>query len=143
MLSLSYLQNILADIMPPTNIIESDAGYDAIIELIQTKGLEKVIIFEPPEGGVFKLLPWGMDEAACSIWVMRMVGNEENRREIQKQCRKTLKAIIATFSVHRRDAALQGFQIESIPYSVRNAGANYTGYEMTIYFNDDTNLSPQ
>ncbi len=53
MLTLSYLQKVLADIMPPTNIIESDAGYDAIIELIQTKGLEKVIIFEPPEGGVF------------------------------------------------------------------------------------------
>ena len=36
--------------MPPPNIIESAAGYDGIIELIQTKGLEKVIIFEPLQG---------------------------------------------------------------------------------------------
>ena len=50
MLSLSYIQNILSGIMPPTNIIESDAGYDAIIELIQTKGLERVIIFDPLQG---------------------------------------------------------------------------------------------
>lgn len=143
MLTLSYLQDILSGIMPPPNIIESEAGYDAIIELIQTKGLERVIIFEPPEGGVFKVQPGGLDDTACSIWVMRMVGSDDSRRAIQRQCRKTLKAIIATFLKYRHDAPLQGWRMDSMPYSIRNAGANYTGYEMTIYFSDETKLSGQ
>lgn len=146
MLTLQYLQNILRGQMPnditksATQIIESPGGYDGIISLIQTKGISPMVILEHSEMGEFSVRPGGFMKTSQSVWVMKMVGKEEDRRKVQDECLEMVKRIIGVFINHNEESELAEWEWDHIPYGVRNAGANFTGYEFTLHFSEDIDL---
>lgn len=146
MLTLQYLQNILRGQMPnditkpATQIIESPGGYDGIISLIQTKGISPMVILEHSEMGEFSVRPGGFMKTSQSVWVMKMVGKEEDRRKVQDECLEMVKRIIGVFINHNKESELAEWEWDHIPYGVRNAGANFTGYEFTLHFSEDIDL---
>lgn len=146
MLTLTYLQNILNDQLNGVDnvekqIIESAGGYDGIVSLIQTKGVTPIIVLENSEVGEFNVLPGGFLKTSQSLWVMKMVGRDDDRQAVQDECFALMKRIISIFIGHKKDSVLKQWDWERIPWGVRNAGANFTGYEFTVYFEEDTDLS--
>lgn len=144
MLDLSYLKNVLAGKLKGVDgddIIESAAGYDGIVALIQTKNLPTVIVLEHNEVGEFSFRPGGFQKASQSLWVMRMVGRDDSRRAVQNDCKAMMKRILSVFTARNEDAQLSGWEWGSVPYGIRNAGPNYTGYEFTMNFSEDIDLS--
>lgn len=146
MLDLSYLKNVLAgqlEGVSESNIIESAAGYDGIVALIQAKGMETAIVLEHNEVGELSFRPGGFDKASQSVWVMRMVGRDDSRRAVQDECKTLMKRMLSVFISRKEleDGQLAQWESGSIPYGIRNAGANYTGYEFTLNFNEDLDLS--
>ena len=147
MLTLPYLQKILRGqlpneiIKPDTQIIESAGGYDGIVSLIQTKGISPMVILENSEIGEFSLRPGGFEKTSQSIWVMKMVPKDGDRSKIQRECKTMMEKIISIFVKHEKDKELDQWEWDRVPYGVRNAGANFTGYEFTLYFSEDTDLS--
>lgn len=147
MLTLQYLKTVLAgEIAGVTNadkqIIESAAGYDGIVALIQTKGISPIIILENSEVGEFSLRPGGFLKSSQSVWVMKMVGRDGDRRAVQDECFAMMKRIIKVFVKHEKDAELDQWDWgDRIPWGIRNAGPNFTGYEFTLGFSEDTDLS--
>ena len=147
MLTLPYLQKILRgelpnDITKPdTQIIEAAGGYDGIVSLIQTKGVSPVIILENSEVGEFGFLPGGFLRTSQSLWVMKMVAKDEDRQRVQKECMKMAKRILSVMVKHEHDDQLEEWEYNSIPWGVRNGAANFTGYEFTLHFSENTNLS--
>lgn len=145
MLSLQYLQSILQGKMPAIadverQIIESAAGYDGIVALVQTKGVSPVIVLENSEVGEFSFRPGGFLKSSQSVWVMKMVGRDDNRRAVQDECMAMVKRILSVIAKHEKDAELMEWEFDRIPWGIRNAGANFTGYEFTLYFSEDTDL---
>ena len=105
MLTLEYLKQTLtgqiAQITDPTKqIIESAAGYDGIVALIQTKGISPIVILENSEVGEFSLRPGGFLKSSQSVWVMKMVGRDGDRRAVQDECFAMMKRIIKVFVKH-------------------------------------------
>lgn len=149
MLTLDYLRTIIKGKMPndiskpSTQIIEAAGGYDGIISLIQTKNISPMIILEQSEMGEFSVNPSGFLKTSQSIWVMKMVAKEEDRRKVQDECFDMVKRIIGIFIKRNdeKDPQLECWEWDHIPWGVRNAGANYTGYEFTMHFSEDTDLS--
>lgn len=146
MLSLTDLKNILGRKVKDLSnvekqIMESDAGYDGVIALIQTKNVETAVILEHNDVGEFSIRPGGLEKASQSIWVMKMVGDKKDRGTAQRECKQLMKKIISLFVKHEKDDCLKGWEWGSIPYGIRNAGANYTGYEFTLRFTEDIDLS--
>ena len=147
MLTLPYLQKILRgelpnDITKPdTQIIEAAGGYDGIVSLIQTKGVSPVIILENSEVGEFGFLPGRFLRTSQSLWVMKMVAKDEDRQRVQKECMKMAKRILSVMVKHEHDDQLEEWEYNSIPWGVRNGAANFTGYEFTLHFSENTNLS--
>lgn len=147
MLTLEYLKQTLtgqiAQITDPTKqIIESAAGYDGIVALIQTKGISPIVILENSEVGEFSLRPGGFLKSSQSVWVMKMVGRDGDRRAVQDECFAMMKRIIKVFVKHEKDAELDQWDWgDRIPWGIRNAGPNFTGYEFTLGFSEDTDLS--
>lgn len=149
MLTLEHLRDIIRgkmsnDILKPsTQIIESPGGYDGIISLIQTKSVSPMIILEQSEMGEFSVNPGGFLKTSQSIWVMKMVAKEEDRRKVQDECLDMVKRIIGIFIEQdkKEDPELERWEWDHIPWGVRNAGANFTGYEFTMHFSEDTDLS--
>lgn len=144
MLDLTYLRNVLAgqlEGVSESNIIESAAGYDGIVALIQAKGMETAIVLEHNEVGELSFRPGGFDKASQSVWVMRMVGRDADRRAVQDDCKAIMKRILSVFTARNEDAQLSGWEWGSVPYGIRNAGPNYTGYEFTMNFSEDIDLS--
>lgn len=148
MLTLAYLQQIIQGELPAVTdvekqIIESAAGYDGIVALIQTKGISPMIVLENSEVGEFSFRPGGFESTSQSIWVMKMVGRDGDRRAVQDECRAMMLHIISVFGkqyyLHKPE--LDQWDCERIPWGVRNAGANFTGYEFTLYFSEDVDLS--
>lgn len=147
MLNVDYLRKILRGKINEihdvnTQIIKSDAGYDGIIALIQEKGLETCIILEDSGFGELSLRPGGFHTTTQSIWIMQMVGNSEDRDSIQRRCFDMMKFIVSVFTI-ADGMEMKQWNPLSIPYGVRNAGSNYTGYEFTLNFGEDTDLSYQ
>ena len=146
MLTLPYLQNILRGQLPneinkpDKQIIEAAGGYDGIVSLIQTKGISPMVILENSEIGEFGFLPEGFLKSSQSIWVMKMVAKDEDRQRVQNECMKMVKRIISIMGKHEHDAELEEWENDRIPWAVRNAGANFTGYEFTLYFSENTDL---
>ena len=146
MLTLPYLQNILkgqlpSDITKPsTQIIEAAGGYDGIISLIQTKNISPMVILENSEMGEFSVRPGGFVKTTQSVWVMKMVAKEEDRRKVQDECFALMRRIIGIFIKHNEESELAQWEWDHIPWGVRNAGANFTGYEFTIHFSEDIDL---
>lgn len=125
-------------------VLESAAGYDGIIELIQTKGLPVAVVLEHNEMGNLSIRPGGFMMASQSIWIMEMVAADEDRRAIQMNCWRRMKRIISVLAKHfdeDDEPLVDKWEPEDIPYGIRNAGSNYTGYEMLLHFNEDIDLS--
>lgn len=146
MLTLSYLKNIIGkNITGITDlnkqVIESAAGYDGIVSLIQTKGVSPIIVLENSETGEFSCRPGGFLKTSQSVWVMKMVPRDGNRQAVQNECFLMMKRIISLFVEHQKDDELMEWEWGSIPWGIRNAGPNFTGYEFTVYFSENTDLS--
>lgn len=145
MLTLSYLKNTLQNqvngiVNLEKQVIESAGGYDGILSLVQSKGISPVIILENSEVGEFSFRPGGFLNSSQSIWVMKMVGRDEDKRIVQDECFAIMKRILSIFSKRNKDEELKDWEWDRIPFGVRNAGANFTGYEFTMYFSEDTDL---
>ena len=148
MLTLDYLKTILVNpvvALPAITaadkqVIESAAGYDGIVSLVQTKGITPVIVLEHNTTGELSVRPGGFMRANQSIWIMKMVGRDADRTAVQSGCFADMKRIVSVLVKHKKDPELFGWQPESIPYSIRNAGANFTGYEFTLNFDEDIDL---
>ena len=145
MLTLEYLRTVLdrqlsgiAD--TEKQIIESAGGYDGIVSLVQTKMVTPLVILENSEVGELSVRPGGFNKQSQSIWVMKMVGRDDDRRTVQDDCFAMMKKIISVFIKHEKDPELDQWVWDSIPWSARNAGANFTGYEFVIHFSEDIDL---
>ncbi len=145
MLNLKFLQEVLqcesavvSD--PEKQVIESAAGYDGIVSLVQTKGITPMVVLEHNSVGELSFRPGGFQNASQSIWIMKMVGRNANRQEVQDSCVEDMKTIVSLLMKYKGYPQVVGWQPESIPYSVRNAGPNFTGYEFTLHFAEDINL---
>ena len=125
---------------PKTQISEAAGGYDGIVSLIQSKGISPMVILENSEIGEFGFLPEGFLKSSQSIWVMKMVAKDEDRQRVQNECMKMVKRILSIMGKHEHDAELEEWEYDRIPWAVRNAGANFTGYEFTLYFSENTDL---
>lgn len=149
MLTLDYLKSVLADShkgLPAftdldKQVIESAAGYDGIVSLVQTKGITPIIVLEHNSVGELSVRPGGFENASQSLWIMKMVGRDDDRAAVQAWCKGCMKRIVSLLVKHKEEPQLFGWQPESIPYSIRNAGANFTGYEFTLNFSEDVDLS--
>lgn len=151
MLTLAYLQDILTNEVPgltdtSKQVLESAAGYDGIIELIETKEEPVAVVLEHNEMGNISIRPGGLQLSSQSLWVMEMVAADEDRRAIQLQCWERAKRIISVL-IHRwevdaaKDKAIKQWDWHDIPYGIRNAGPNYTGYELVLHFTEDIDIS--
>lgn len=145
MLNLEYLQQILTGELAEVTdmeqqVIESAAGYDGIVALIQTKGISPMVILENSEVGEFSFRPGGFEKTSQSVWVMKKAARDADRRATQDDCRKMMRRIIKVFNKHNKEVPLEQWEWDRIPYGIRNAGPNYTGYEFTLYFGEDTDL---
>ena len=147
MLTIDYLQKTLrgelpaAITKPKDQIMEGAGGYDGIVALIQTKNISPAIVLENSEIGEFSIRPGGFEKTSQSIWVMKMVPKDSDRSKIQRECKTMMEKIISIFVKHEKDLELAQWEWDRVPYGVRNAGANFTGYEFTLYFSEDTDLS--
>ena len=149
MLTLDYLKAVLNDpklSLPDITdmdkqVIESAAGYDGIVSLVQTKKITPIIVLEHNSVGELSVRPGGFMRASQSLWIMKMVGRDADRSAVQVGCFADMKRIIGLLVKHKYDPQLKGWQPESIPYSIRNAGPNFTGYEFTLSFDEDVDLS--
>ncbi len=145
MLTLKYLQTILCgellDLNTQDQILESAGGYDGIVALIQTKGLQKAVVLEHNSVGEMSARPGGFLLATQSIWIMRMVARDADRPAVQKECFNDMQRIISVLIKCIHSEQLDGWQPESIPYAIRNAGPNYTGYEFSLNFSENVDLS--
>lgn len=145
MLTIEYLRQILTGELPEVTdmenqVIESAAGYDGIIALIQTKGISPMVILENSEVGEFSFRPGGFEKTSQSVWVMKKAARDGERKATQNDCRKMMRHILKVFNNHEKEAPLAQWVWDSVPYGVRNAGPNYTGYEFTIYFSEDADF---
>ncbi len=149
MLTLDYLKSILKKsengglpfLTDDKQFLESAAGYDGIVELLQTKNIDVALILEHNQIGEFSFRPGGFHVASQSLWIMRKVGFNEDRTNVQHEAFGDMKDILCMFGEHQHDATLENWEWNHIPYGIRNAGANYTGYEFTLQFDEDTDLS--
>lgn len=144
MITLDFIRTHLASMPGITDtveqIIESDAGYDAIIEIIKNRtGQFPCIVLEPVSVGELAVKPGGFNSSSVSLWVMDSVGGREEARQYQTKMFSLLRDIVAKLLTLKDTPQLAGWDYESIPYAVRNAGEN-TGYEMTLYFKEDIDL---
>lgn len=145
MLTLSYLKNTLQSqvngiVNVEKQVIESAGGYDGIVSLVQSKGISPVVILENSEVGEFSFRPGGFLNCSQSIWVMKMVGRDEDRRKVQDECFAIMRRILSIFGKRNKEEQLKEWEWDRVPFGVRNAGANFTGYEFTLYFSEDTDL---
>lgn len=156
MLTLEYLKSILfkeetETVVPmvrgldkPDWVLESATGYDGIIELIQNKDVPVCVVLEHNELGNFSMHQGGFEQASQSIWVMEMVAADEDRRKVQVECRRRMTRILSILGKHfdNDDQPLvDKWDLHDIPYGIRNAGPNYTGYEFVLHFAEDIDLS--
>ena len=99
-----------------------------------------MVILEHSEMGEISVRPGGFMKTSQYVWVMKMVGKEEDRRKVQDECLEMVKRIIGVFINHNEESELAEWEWDHIPYGVRNAGANFTGYEFTLHFSEDIDL---
>lgn len=145
MLTLPYLKQILngelTNVDVEQQVIEAPGGYDGIVSLVQTKGLQKSVVLEHNAMGELSIRPGGFQVAAQSIWIMKMVPSDGNRQTVLAECFEDMRRIIGCMVKHKCETPLKAWQPESMPYSVRNAGPNYTGYEFSLTFDEDIDLA--
>ncbi|MBP9994094.1 MAG: hypothetical protein KBT67_04010 [bacterium] len=156
MLTLEYLKQIIGsarkveELSHPyeitdldSQVIESDAGYDGIVELINVRPDADlaIVVLENSESFSFEVNPGGVQHLSQTVWCMAMVGADEDRKKVQLSMYNLMRRIIAKMILERRAGRLGGWDWSHIPVLVTNAGSNYTGYQFTLYFNEVTDLS--
>lgn len=156
MLTLEYLKQIIGsarkveELSHPyeitdldSQVIESDAGYDGIVELINVRPDADlaIVVLENSESFSFEVNPGGVQHLSQTVWCMAMVGADEDRKKVQLSMYNLMRRIIAKMILERRAGRLDGWDWSHIPVLVTNAGSNYTGYQFTLYFNEVTDLS--
>lgn len=147
MLTLQYLKTILTGTPGINNvddqIIESEAGYDGILALLDNRphADDLVIVLEHCESGSFEVNPGGVQHASQTIWVMSMVAFDENRRQIQDNMFSMMRRVVATLISKHKDPELEGWDNGNIPWFITNSANNYTGYQFTLHFDEVTNLT--
>lgn len=145
MLNLSFLKTTLSALPgitnPETQLIESAAGYDGIVEILNQRSEGLVIVLEHNAIGQLQCLPGGFIRSSQSLWVMDTVGFNENRLQHQQRMFSMLKDIVKTFNRTGNVQELSGWNSDSISYGIRNAGTNMTGYEAVFYFDEDIDLA--
>ena len=147
MITLQYLKAALADFAEVTNadeqVIESDAGYDGIVALINERPqVNPVVILEPSEVFSLGVNPGGIEHSSKNIWVVDMVGATENRYDVQLRANNLMRKVIAKLiQLSKTTDDLDGWQWENIPVMTFNGGPSYTGFVFTMYFTEDINLT--
>jgi len=126
-----------------SQVIESDAGYDGIVELLNVRPDANlaIVVLENSEGFSFEVNPGGVQHLSQTVWCMAVVGADEDRKKVQLSMYNLMRRIIAKMILERRAGRLGGWDWSHIPVLVTNAGSNYTGYQFTLYFNEVTDLS--
>lgn len=124
-------------------VVESDAGYEGIIALIDERPPSDlpVIVLEHCSSGEYGFNPGGLCHGSQVVWVMEMVGARESRRLVQDKMKGLMERIIALLSKNKKQKPLEGWDRSRIPYMVTNAGNNYTGYQFTLYYDENIDLS--
>lgn len=150
MLKLDYLQSILfvddkPDIEGIDNvekIIESRAGMNGAIQLLQSKGLSVAIVLEHAERHGFSLHNMGgFHECTQSIWVMEMVAADELPEDVMDRCLARCQRLYTIFVNHIEDRPLAGWiENNEVNAYARDSGS-YVGYEMFINFRENMDLS--
>lgn len=154
MLTLDFLQNmclpnadgqvsVLVDgISKASQIMESRAGLDGIIELIQHKGPDVSIVLEHSGFGRLSLRNCGgFHEQSQSVWVVEMVGAMDDETAVMQRCMSRVLQLYGLLLRHVDDTHLCGWiENNDISYYPRNAGS-YVGYEMMVNFKDVIDLS--
>lgn len=151
MLTLEYIKSVLQSESYITDIdeqvIESDAGYDGIVEILEQRPeTDPVILLENASSGNFSANPDGLEFTSQTIWVMSRVSFNEDRKTVQSNMKTLMRRIIAKFLTHRRSeseqhACIHYWDAKNIPWLVTNAGSNNTGYQFTLYFNEPTDMT--
>ena len=150
MLTLNYLKSILfvngrADIDGidrKERILESRAGMDGAIQIIQNKNLPVCICLEHAERHTLSLRNMGgFHESTQSVWIMEMVGEKEDGQEVMQRCYDRFKRLYSILINHCEDKELVGWiENNEINAYAREAGS-YVGYEVFINFRENMDLS--
>lgn len=150
MLTLQYLKDLISVREVPVpeitdledQVIESDAGYDGIVELIEQRpDGDTVIILEPGDSGSFGCNPDGVQHQSQVIWCVAKVGAMEAKKMEQKAMFSLMKRLVSLFIKHHKNIHLKGWDSSHIPWLVTNAGSNCTGYQFSMYFDEVTDLT--
>lgn len=147
MITLQYLKTALSDFAEVTNadeqVIESDAGYDGIVALINDRPeINPVFVIEHPDMFSLGVKPGGFETSSVNIWVVDMVGMNENRYNVQLSTNNLMRKLIGKLiKMSETTDDLDGWQWEEIPVMTFNGGPNYTGFVFTMYFKEDVDLT--
>lgn len=124
-------------------VIESDAGYDGIVELINVRPDPdlSVVILEQPESFTYEINPGGVQHLSQTIWCMAMTSAEEDRKKVQRAMKVLMRRIISKMIKAKHSEELRYWDRSRIPVLLTNTAGNYTGYQFTLYFDEPTDLS--
>lgn len=153
MITKEYLNNLIirtvgfdATLENVANKSFSVSGYDSAIALCENiRDIESPFaILEEKNSGVLSAEFGGLDSYSQSIWVM-VVANERSGTDKYAASRKSfdlLKKLIAKMIRDKQEGNENaiGLDISSFNYFNRNTALS-SGFEVTINFNDDINLS--
>lgn len=123
-------------------VMECRAGMDGAIQLIQTKNVPLGIVLEHAESGRLMLRnDGGFSDSVQSLWVMEQLPFNGNSPEVMQRCLARVERIYSIFIRHHKDEPLRGWvENNEVGYYAREAGS-YVGYEMTIHFRENRDLS--
>lgn len=123
-------------------VMECRAGMDGAIALIQTKNVPVAVVLEQPESGRLMLRnDGGFVDTVQSLWVMEQVPFNGNAPEVMQRCMDRVVRLYSILVSHHADRQLRRWaESNEVGYYAREANS-YVGYEMTIHFREDKDLS--
>jgi len=143
MLTLNYLQSILANDYDANVIIESPDGLEALTELCQHRELPLVILFEDAfhyDDDDHNDVP--VTRFRQSIYVMRMVSNDEGSHIVDMQAFNDVNTIRRRLMEHVDDDQLVGWMRTSTRDYVSHSAARYVGWKLSIPFTENESIVP-
>lgn len=157
MITIDYLRRILYDVKtvegepvnvglpsvtePEKEIIKSRAGYDGLMELCKHKNLPFVVVLEKADSwrtAFANDVP--VKRFTQSIFVLRMAGFDQDPDDVQELCLADIERIEGLLIRHIFDAELSGLE-RSWSYGTREGASNYYGYELTLTFTENRDLT--
>ena len=126
----------------PEWLMECRAGMDGAIAMIQKKNVPVAVVLEHAEAGRLSLKnSGGLNEATQSLWVMEMVPFGGSAPDKMDRCLERVFRIYSILVKHHADPQLRTWlETNEVNYYAREAGS-YVGYEMTIHFRENKDLS--